>query len=168
MASRPAALRVPAPIVQWWSSKSDGERSIVASLALLILVAVAWWGVWQPVTRDVEASRATLARTNAALADARRMTEEMVGLSRAAALPPDGDPRPDLERVLVQQNLRSALTQQDWKDGRARLVFRGVNYDALVAGLEALQRDLHLRIVEATLTARVEPGTVRAELVLAR
>ena len=43
-----------------------------------------------------------------------------------------------------------------------------MSYDALIAGLEALQRDAQLRVVEATLTARVEPGTVRAELVLAR
>ena len=74
----------------------------------------------------------------------------------------------DLERVLVAQNLRPAVTQLDWKDARARLVFGAVGYDPLVAGLEALQRDARLRVVEGTLTARVEPGTVRAELVLAR
>jgi hypothetical protein len=34
--------------------------------------------------------------------------------------------------------------------------------------LEALQRETGLRIIEATLTARVEPGSVRAEIVLAR
>jgi type II secretory pathway component PulM len=83
--------------------------------------------------------------------------------------PPAGlDARADLERVLAQQNLRALLTQQDWKDGRARLTFGAVQYDALIAALEALQRDARLRIVEATLTARIEPGTVRAELVLAR
>jgi len=48
------------------------------------------------------------------------------------------------------------------------LVFAAVGYDALIAALEALQRDEKLRAVEAVITARVEPGMVRAEITLAR
>jgi type II secretory pathway component PulM len=68
----------------------------------------------------------------------------------------------------VQQNLRAAVTQLEWRDGRAHVVLAAVGYDALVGALEALQRDAGLRVVEATLTARVEPGTVRADFTLAR
>jgi type II secretory pathway component PulM len=168
MAARFPALRSPAPMARWWSSKSEWDRRIIASVGLVVIAALAWWGVWQPVTRDIAAMRAANAREAVALANARRMIDEMAGLARAPAAGADADPRPDLERVLVLQNLRAALTQQDWKDGRARLVFGAVGYESLIAGLEALQRDARLRVVEATLTARVEPGTVRAELVLAR
>ena len=49
-----------------------------------------------------------------------------------------------------------------------RIVFADVGVDPLVALLDTLYRDAQLRVVEATLTARVEPGTVRAELTLAR
>ncbi len=62
---------------------------------------------------------------------------------------------------------RGAVTSIDWRDGRARIVLAEVGYDALIVALEALQRDARLRVVEATLTARVEPGIVRAELTLA-
>ena len=68
----------------------------------------------------------------------------------------------------MQQNLRSAVTQLEWRDGRAYVVLAAVDYDALIVALEAMQRDARLRAVEATLTARVEPGMVRAELTLAR
>jgi type II secretory pathway component PulM len=168
MATSRMTLRVPAPMSQWWSSKSHGERRILAGLALVVAAALAWWAVWQPLNRDIAAMRAANTRGGVALAEARRMTDEIASLSRMAALGGDTDPRADLERVLAQQNLRAALTQQDWKDGRARLVFGAVAYDLLVASLEALQQETRLRVVEATLTARVEPGTVRAELVLAR
>jgi type II secretory pathway component PulM len=137
-------------------------------LALLAIAAFAWGAIWQPITRDIALTRTANARNGAALVEARRMTEEMAGLARAAPAAAAADPRPDLERVLVEQNLRAPLTQQDWKDGRVRLVYGAVSYEALVGGLEALQRDARLRVVEATLTARVEPGTVRAELVLTR
>lgn len=167
MAAR-LAPRPPAPLARWWSTKSSAERRIVTGVGLVVVAAFAWWAVWQPVTRDIAATRAANARGAAALADAARMADEIPGLARAPAGTANADPRPDLERVLVLQNLRSALTQQDWKDGRARLVFGAVGYDPLIAGIEALQREARLRVIEATFTARVEPGTVRAELVLAR
>jgi len=85
--------------------------------------------------------------------------------SRCARAP---DARAGLERVLVQQGLRPAVTQLEWQEGRARIVFAAIGYDALIVALEALQRDAQLRAVDLTMTARVEPGQVRAELTLAR
>jgi hypothetical protein len=108
------------------------------------------------------------ARGNARGSIARRcaLTEEMAGLARASAPAGDADPRTDLDRVLVAQNLRAVLTQQDWKDGRARLVFGAVNCGT-GRRLRALQRDARLRIVEATHRARRARNS-SAELVLAR
>jgi type II secretory pathway component PulM len=168
MATPFAALRTTAPLARWWTPRPARERRAILIVGAIVVAALGWWMVWQPLRNDIVAMGAATAHASVALADARRKTEEMAGLARAGAQARDADPRIDLERVLVQQNLRAALTQQDWKDGRARLVFGVVGYDALIAGLEALQRDAHLRVVEATLTARVEPGTVRAEVVLSR
>jgi type II secretory pathway component PulM len=163
-----ASLRAPASLSRWWSSKSRAERRIIAGVAALVIAALAWWVVWQPLTRDIAATRTANARGIVGLSDARAMTAEMAGLARAVTTVAGGDPRVDFERVLAAQNLGVPLTQQEWKDGRGRIVFSTVGYEALIAALEALQRDARLRVVEATLTARVEPGTVRAEVVLAR
>ena len=43
---------------------------------------------------------------------------------------------------------------------------RGGDFDALVALLDTLQRGARIRAAELTATGRVEPGLVRAELVL--
>ena len=168
MATTLGSLRAPAPLSRWWSSKSRAERRIVAGVATLVFVAFAWGIVWQPLTRDTAVTRTANARAVVALSEARAMIEEMAGLARAAAPGAGGDLRADFERALAAQNLGASLTQQDWKDGRGRIVFSAIGYEALIGGLEALQRDAHLRVVEATFTARVEPGMVRAELVLAR
>ena len=95
------------------------------------------------------------------------MADEMAGLARAPAAAVAGDPRALLDRSLAAADLRP-VTQLEWQDGRARVVFAAVDFARLIAGLEALQRESGLTVVEATLTARIEPGTVRAELVLAR
>ena len=168
MAALPAALRTPAPVARWLAGKSRGERRIVAAIAVAVGVTVLWLGVWQPMRNDTDALRAAHDANAAALATARKMTEEAAGLARATPTSAPADARTVLERILAQQNLRGAVTQLDWQDGRARLVFAAIPYDTLVALLEALQRDAQLRPVDAILTARVEPGTVRAELTLAR
>ena len=158
----------PAPVADWLASKTLRERHILTAIAILATLALLWGALWQPLVRDSVALRAGEAGNAAALATARRMTEEMAGLARTAVAPSPPDPRAGLERILVQQNLRSAVTQVEGQDGRARIVFAAVGYDALIVALEALQRDVQLRAVEITVTARVEPGIVRAELTLAR
>jgi type II secretory pathway component PulM len=168
MASPFAALRAPSPVVRWWVTKTASERRIITGLAAIALATLAWWLVWQPLVRDIAAMRAAQARDASALLAATKMADEIAGLARTSAPEPATTARADLERVLAQQGLRAAVTQLEWQEGRARLVFADVKFDALVAALEALQRDARLRVVEGTLTARVEPGSVRAELVIGR
>ena len=159
---------VPASVANWMATHSSVERRIAATLALLVAIVALWTVLWQPMTRDAAALRVARAADAAALARARGMTKEIGELARATAKAAPTDARAGLDRALLQQNLRSAVTSVDWRDGRAHIVLAAVGYDALIVALEALQRDARLRAVEATITARVEPGTVRAELTLAR
>ena len=162
------SLRVPAPVANWLATKSRAERRIVAAILLLVGVTLLWAALWQPLTRDMAALRVAQAGNAATLADARRTAKEIAVLARTPPKEAPADARAVLERMLVQQNLRAAVTQLESRDGRAHVVFAAVGYDALVGALETLQRDAGLRAVEVTLTARVEPGTVRADVTLAR
>lgn len=168
MAAPFATPRAPVRATRWWAAKTRGDRRVAAAFAMVIGALIAWWALWQPLVRDIAAMRATAPRAAVALGEARRMADDMAGLTRMTAPKSAADPRADLERVLAQQGMRNAVTQLDWQEGRARLVFAAVGYGALIAALEALQRDAHLTVVEATLTARVESGSVRAEIVVAR
>ena len=161
-------LPVPPSVANWMAIHSSVERRIAVATAILVAIAVLWTVLWQPMTRDAASLRAARTVDAAALARAREMAKEIGELARAAPKGVPTDARADLDRALVQQNLRSAVTSVDWRDGRAHMVLAAVGYDALIVALEALQRDTRLRAVEATITARVEPGTVRAELTLAR
>jgi len=168
MATSLRAFRVPAPVASWLATKSRAERRIATTLLLLVTITLLWAALWQPLMRDTAALRIAQAGNAAALVDARRMASEIGGLARPPAAEVPSDVRGGLDRILVQHNLRAAVTQLEWRDGRAHVVLAAVGYDALIVALEAIQRNTRLRAVEATLTARVEPGTVRAELTLAR
>ena len=107
-------------------------------------------------------------RVAALLTQTRASFDESVGLARATPMANSADPRSAVTRALADQGIRIPAGSVDVRDNRVRVVLPDVRFDALVAALAALVRDEGLRAVEATLTARVEPGTVRAELTFAR
>jgi len=163
---RPA--RMPAPVARWMAGKSPAERGIAVTLFVAVAAALLWVMVWQPLSRDTVALRLARAANASTLAEARDRVKELAELSRTSAKTASVDARADLDRALSQLNLRTAATSVEWREGRASLVFAAIGYDTLVGLIDALQRDARLRVVEATITARVDPGTVRAELTLAR
>ena len=69
---------------------------------------------------------------------------------------------------MSERALQASLTSLDVKDERTYVTFSAIGFDALVGLLDALAKADGLRPVEATLTPRVEQGTVRAEITLAR
>ncbi len=163
-----AALALPPQLSRWWARKAGVERRVTIIVVALAAATLAWLGAWQPLIRDVASMRAAQPREAAALVEARRMVDEIAGLARGGAALPATDPRADVDRVLTTQGLRGLATQVDVTEGRLRVVFNAVPFDKLMLVLETLQRDARLRLIDATLTARVEPGTVRAELTLVR
>jgi type II secretory pathway component PulM len=161
-------LRGPSPVARWMTTKSPAERRTAVLLLGVVAVAALWATLWVPLTRDTASLRLARAVNVAALADARDRAKEASELSRTGAVAPAVDARAELDRVLAQQGVRPAVTSLDWRDGRAQVVFAAIGYDRLIALLEMLQHSARLRAVDATITARVEPGMVRAELTLAR
>jgi type II secretory pathway component PulM len=155
------------PLARWWSARSASAQRRLQWSAIAAFLFVAIVVVAQPAARSADATRAALARDASALADARVRAGEIATLERTSR-PPAADPKAALERVIGQAGLRERVTQLEWQNERARLTFADVEFDALVRILESLQREANLRVVDAKLAARVEPGTVRAELTLGR
>ena len=163
-----ASWRMPPAVARWSASRTPRERAVLAALAVLVAGLLAWFAVWQPLQRDLAALQVAVPAEQRALAAARRMTDDIASLARNPPAQRTVDARAELERIAAERGLRAALTDITWQDDRVRLVFADVHVDALVPFLEALARDARLTVREATLTARVEPGTVRAEITLAR
>jgi type II secretory pathway component PulM len=152
---------------QWWRVRSATERSIVAGLALLLGLALLWVLLWQPLQRDALRLRRQLAVQGAALAQARREADEIAVLARQPASTPATSPRADLEALLAKEGL-SATAIETLDASRLRLTFDNVAFDTLAPVLQSLQQDARLLAVEVSATARVEPGKVRAEVILTR
>ena len=161
-------IPIPDSLRRAWDRMSPRERTLTVAAACAVLAAAAWSLVWQPMQEDSLRMRHDLQRERAVLATARAQAAEIAGLQRGAQPNRSGDPRLAIERVLVERGLKGALTSLEVKDGRTAITFAAIGFDALVGLLDTLARVDGLRVVDATLVSRIDPGTVRAELVLAR
>src|SRR5690349_4362993 len=169
MASTPVPGTPREAFAHWWQVRSHAERRILAALAALVVVAILWLAVWQPIVRDADRLAQRAAADRAALAEARRAADEIAGLARAAPAATTTDPRVAFDGVLAARNLKGSATQVERLDNdRLRVTFDSIGFDALAGVLDALQREAKLRAVDVVATARVEPGLVRADVTLTR
>jgi general secretion pathway protein M len=161
-----SAVDSRARLSQWWQLRSPVERVLLSCIGAAVLAAIAWLLLWQPMRQDSDRLMRQVAAQRTALAAARLQADDIAGLSRNTAPLAPRDARADLDAALAQQGLKA--TTIDRADGdRLRVNFDAIAFDALLKLAETLQRDAHLRAIDLTSTARVEPGQVRAELVLA-
>ena len=158
---------VPAAFASAWDRASLRERRLAMVAAAVVAVALGW-GLWQPLKSDIERTREERVRVSTLLALTRTSFEEGAGLVRASPKVNASDPRDAVARAFAERGLRIPAGAIDLRDNRVHIVLSDVRFDALIAALDSLARDDGLRPVEASLTARVEPGTLRAELTFAR
>ena len=151
-----------------WDRASSRERALVAVATVVVVLAAGWSWLWQPMTEDIARLQRDRVRDQMVLATARAQAADLVALQRTSGSAKSGDPRVAVERVLAERGLRAAVTTFELQDGRVRVTMSAVRFDALIAMLYTLARTDAMRATDVVLAARVDPGTVRAELTLAR
>ena len=159
---------VPQAWAHAWERAAPRERIAVAAAAVVVAGALLWSLAWLPLTRDLDRLREQRPRDAATLASARALADDVATLARTSTPPRSGDLRAALERTLTERGLRGPGVAVDAQDDRVRIVLPAVPMAALVGALDAARKDAGAWVVEGTIAPRVEPGTVRAEIVLAR
>ena len=163
-------MRLPAleSLARAWDAQSAPRRATWIAIAVLAVVVVTVAFVAVPLSEANARARDDVARGRLVLDIAKARVAEGATLARASTPPRSQDPRAAIERVLAQQGLSYAPGSASGTDAAVRIVIADARFDALVRALDALAREDGVRVTEATITARVDPGTVRAELALTR
>jgi type II secretory pathway component PulM len=151
-----------------WQRLSGRERVAVGAGAAIVAAAVGWFALWQPLVRSLDETERELRQARARLAVAQSRADDIATASRQAHPPMTTDPKAGVVRALTASGLRSAATSVEAQDGGVRVTFAATGLDALAPWLDAVAREEHLFPAEMTLTRRVEPGRLRAEITLAR
>lgn len=155
-------------ITDTWARASVRERRLIALAAAVIAAAVGYVLVWQPAQGDIARLTRDLPQQRAILAAARAQADAIVALERTPVPVRTLEPLAAVERVVAERGLRPAASTLDSSEGRVRLTFAAIRFDALPGLLDALAGTAGVRVADATITQRVEPGMVRAEFSLVR
>lgn len=150
-----------------WARASTRERRLIVAAAIVVVGGLGWSLLWKPIEADTARLARDVPRERAVLAATRAQAADLAALEKAPAAV-RGPLLPAIERAVAERGLRGDAGALEEKDGRVRVNLGSVRFDALVPLLDALAREAGVRVVEGTVTQRVEPGLVRAELVLAR
>jgi len=161
-------MPLPPSLTNAWHRASVREQRMMAIAAAVVAAALGYVVLWQPMTVDIARVARDLPRSKSVLAAARAQADNVIALERSPALAKMADPLAAVERVVAERGVRPAVSVLDLSEGRVRLTFAAVRFDALPGLLDALTRTAGVRVADATITQRVEPGMVRAELVLVR
>jgi type II secretory pathway component PulM len=160
-------VRWPRSITQAVQGADFSGRPAFAGLAIvaaLVVASVVALRLHDAIARE----RENVTRNGLVLGVARARAAENVTLARTNAVAKNGDLRASIEHVFARHALPYRLLDAQGSEALPRIVIEAAPFDALVRALDALSREEGVRVTGATLTARVDPGTVRAELELAR
>jgi type II secretory pathway component PulM len=159
-------VRWPGSITQALQRADLSRRPALAGLAIvaaLVVATVVALRLHDAIARE----RENVARSGLVLVAACARAAENVTLARTNVVAKHGDLRASIERIFARHGLRYAPLDAQAGDDAQTIVIEAAPFDVLVRALDALSREEAVRVIDATLTARVDPGTVRAELVLA-
>lgn len=151
-----------------WFGASARERTLVVIGAVVVAGALLHALAWEPLTRDTASTARALEQARALVARYAQAANEIAGLNREVKSPRTADLRSAAERAVGAAGLRGELTAIGVDQGRVRLTFAAIDLTSFSALLELLGREEQLFAVEALLAARVTPGSIRAEVTLAR
>lgn len=147
----------------WWSTRQPRERMLMTGLVVLIGVFLFVNGVWGPL-RD---ARRTAHQDI-------RVYDDLASRLRAAGptlrSPSTAIRSGSIQAVVTLTAGESALAiRQIEQEGAATtVVLDGVNFAALIAWLDRLERDQGISVTRAAIERQIAPGVVNARLSLVR
>ena len=159
-------IRWPQALTRTWDAGRPSQRTAWIAIATVAAITVAMIVVANPLQDAIARTREDIVRNQIELDVARARIAESAALARTSAPAQNADIRPAIDRVLSTRGLDYAVEAQGERS--LRIVDEAAPFDALIRALVALAREDGVRVVEAIVSARVDPGTVRAELALTR
>jgi type II secretory pathway component PulM len=158
-------VSIAASIVAFWRERSGRERAVLLVAATLTLAAALYAFLWEPGLAARKSLAAALPRLRAQLEDMRWQREEIAALRKeTGAAARRGDPASVLRASAAQTPFAAAVERIDaLPGGKVRMQAGRIPFDAWLAWVESLQRQLGIRVDACRISALDQPGLVRID-----
>jgi type II secretory pathway component PulM len=159
-------VKLSASLGGFWAALSTRERAAVTAAAVLALGAALYLLLWAPGMAARHSLSAALPRLRAQLEDMRWQREQIVALrKKAGATSPKGDLVAMVRASAAQAPFASAIERVEvLPGGKVRVQGGPLAFDAWLAWVDGLQRELAVRIESCRITALDQPGMVGVEV----
>ncbi len=154
-----------ATVLGFWAACTTRQRAAIAAAMVVAAGAALYLLLWEPGLTARKSLSAALPRLRAQLQDMRWQREELAALRKAVgtAAPPS-----DLAAVLrasaAQAPFAPAVERiESLPGGKARMQAGALPFDAWLAWIGNLQRELGIRVDACRISALDQPGMVRVE-----
>lgn len=154
-------------LLQSWRTMAPRERRMVASAAVVVLLALGYMTLVEPAWQGRAALGKELPQLRAQLAQMRALAAEVRALSGASG----SAEAPQAVRDALERSVRSAglgpyLTQLNVNGELFDLRFGRVSHAQWLAWLDAAVRETRLRVANVAVSREADPGLVTVRLVL--
>jgi type II secretory pathway component PulM len=160
-------VNVLGAITGFWKACSARERVAVAAVVILVTGTALYLFLWKPGMAARKSLSEILPRLRAQLEDMRWQRDELAALrKKLGASSPPGDIAVVLRASAAQAPFAPAVERiESLSGGKARMQAGPLPFDAWLAWMENLQRELGIRLEACRVNALDQPGTVRLEAI---
>jgi type II secretory pathway component PulM len=155
----------------WWAGLAIGERRALSLLAVVLVVVGGYAGVLEPLHQAEVSARQRLAAAEQLERRVRSIADAAVRLRASASPTPveTGEPLLSLVESTSRGVLGTAVERiNPTPQGGVQVRMGSVAFDALTAWLVDLSLDHGVGVEQISVADAGAPGTVRAEVTLAR
>lgn len=158
-------MKLVLAIAGFWSACTARQRAAITAAVAVAAGAALYLLLWEPGLAARQSLSVTLPRLRAQLEDMRWQRDEVVTLRKALG---SSTPRGDLAALLrasaAQAPFASAIERfESLPEGRVRMHAGPLPFDAWLAWIANLQRELGIRVDNCRISALDQPGMVRLE-----
>jgi general secretion pathway protein M len=149
-------------VMRWYLGREPQERPIIAGLALLVVLSLAWLLVWKPIADWREVSENRLVNARSAL----DWIQANEAAARAAARGGGDQPGvslPVITRVANRHGLTLNRLQPEGSDA-VSVVLQAQSFNTMLKWLDELERQHKITVARVSLDAEGNPGLVNAQL----
>ena len=152
-------------IVEFWAACTPRQRAAIAAATVVAAGAALYLLLWEPGLAARQSLSAALPRLRAQLEDMRWQRDEVAALrKKLGASTPPGDLAVVLRASAAQTPFAPALERiETLPGGKARMQAGPLPFDAWLAWIATLQRELGIRMEACRVSALDQPGMVRLE-----
>ncbi|HEY7788132.1 MAG TPA: type II secretion system protein GspM [Casimicrobiaceae bacterium] len=161
-------MRWPRSLTRTWDAGRASQRTAWTAIAIAVAIAAALVAFAFPLREAIARARDDVARNRLVLDIARARVAANATLIRAVAPARSPDLRAATDREMTKRGLSYAVVDAPTGEGSLRIVIAAAPFDTLIRALDTLAHTDGVRVSDASVSARVDPGTVRAELALTR